>query len=107
MDDETRIFAGEAWRLSEGQFSGIAGRAVENAWLLLAGHPIVDTGQPWDEHLALQAAVALLVFGRDARGGMTTGLAIEGMFERAVAAIRDQRSKTQKQAEHYGCRREG
>jgi len=105
MDDETRIFAGEAWRLSEGHYCGIAGRGVENAWLLLAGHPIVDTGHTWDEHLARQAAVAMLVLGRDARVGMTTALAIEGMFERAVAAIRDQRSKTQKQGgSHVRCR---
>ena len=107
MDDETRIFAGEAWRLSEGQKCGIAGRAVENAWLLLSGHPIVHTGQPWDEPLAQQAALAMLVFGRDMSGGMTTALAIEGMFERAVAAIRDQRSKTQKQGRCNVGRGEG
>lgn len=107
MDDETRAFMSDAAWITEGAKSPLAGRAVEAASRLMNGDPIGDTYSPWEEHLAQQAAVVLVVFGRDARAGLVTALAIEGAFERAVSAVRSHRSKAQKQGARYVRRGEG
>ena len=99
MDDETQAFVRDAAWNTDGQSSPLAARALEDAFRIMNGEGMGDTYAPWEKHLAQQAAVVLVVFGREALAGLVTALAIEGAFERAVATIRTQRSKTQKQ----GC----